>query len=540
MTKVAAMLLVLAASLACLGPARAETADLNATLDQMLKSARAAVTQPCAADTDRLRVGIRQEYPRFGLDTGGELSGFEIDIARSIAARLGVAVQFMVVTPANRISALGEDRVDLVLATMGHTTQRDGQARFIRPHYYASQTVIVGPKSVPASDWQSLSGATVCVPIGSSSNTVLIGHNIRLLLFDTPDHLLEALRQSACQLAAHDDSFFADSLAQPAFAAQYEKKLSFSTLPWGMAVAKDGTLAFARVLSLLSQIDHRDGVFLDLAKKNKIGTDFLVEQQTVWNRPDCDRPAGNEDSSCLLPPTDSSLARLDIAADVERFQAWVQQRFGLQISLPMLQTVVALHLFEDGLVYTVILMVGAMACTLAMAVFFAATLRSDSRVLRAVVRGLTLVMQCSPIVLLLFVGYTVATGLVQYSLTVAIVTSVIVLGLFNGSHAGRAIAEADSELRRERHGVEPGFMLLASRSSVQVTSFLINASKGSAAASMIGTPELLGAMTDISSFSSERITLYSLLLVLYLGLVLVVIALCNMARRYLVRLEHAA
>lgn len=206
----------------------------------------------------------------------------------------------------------------------------------------------------------------------------------------------------------------------------------------------------------------------------------------------------------------------------------------------MLQTVVALHLFLDGLLYTVVLVLGAMASTLGLAVLIARMLRSDNGATRAATASLTLVIQSSPIVLLLFVGYTVATGLTQYSLWVAIVASVAVLGLFNGSHAGRAIAEVYTDLLRERRGVAPPLTLLASRSSGQVTSFLINASKGSAAASMIGTPELLSAMTDISSFSNERITLYSILLVLYLGLVLLVITGCNLTRRFLVRLEHAA
>lgn len=518
------------------------------SIDQVIAQARQASTLPCNSNAKKLqeilcsgqlRVGIRNDYPSFGTMPDGQPTGYEPDIARFLAERLGVGLQFIVVTPATRIAAIGENRVDLVIATMGHTTQRDGQARFIQPHYYASQTLIVGPKALAVSGWPSLSGATVCVPIGAFSNTVLIGHGVRLLLFNKPEQLLDALRQSACQFIAHDDSFFANLLAQPEFAAQYDRKLSFATLPWGMAVGQGtNTLELGRILSELSQVALRDGTFLRLAEKNGVATEFLHEQQAVWNRLDCNRAAGAEDAGCVLPPTESSLKRLEIAEDVERFQTWIQDQLGLHIQLPMLQTVVALNLFLDGLLYTIVLVLGAMICTLLVAVGLAVLLRSQHPTLRRLTAGLMVIMQSSPIVLLLFVGYTVATALTQYSLTVAIIASVIVLGLFNGSHAGRAIAETYAELLREREGLPPSSLLLASRASGQVTSFLINASKGSAAASMIGTPELLGAMTDISSFSSERITLYSLLLLLYLGLVLVIITLCGMVRRYLVRLEH--
>ena len=68
-------------------------------------------------------------------------------MAKAIAEKLGVTAEFIKVTPANRISLLAEDRIDLVIATMGHNTQRDSQARFIRPHYYQSESIIVGPKN---------------------------------------------------------------------------------------------------------------------------------------------------------------------------------------------------------------------------------------------------------------------------------------------------------------------------------------------------------------------------------------------------------
>jgi polar amino acid transport system substrate-binding protein len=183
---------------------------------------------------------------------------------------------------------------------------------------------------------------------------------------------------------------------------------------------------------------------------------------------------------------------------------------------------------------------GAIACTTAVAFAFGAVLWSRNRIAATFVRWLVLFFRSSPIVLLLFVGFTAATVVTQYSLAVALIVAIITLGLFNGSYAAQAVADVRAELVREREGVPPRFRLLASRAATPLTGFLINASKGSAAASMIGAPELLSATTDISSFSSERLSLYSLLLVLYLALVLLVIGLCKVLRRVLLRLEHAA
>ena len=56
-------------------------------------------------------------------------------------------------------------------------------------------------------------------------------------------------------------------------------------------------------------------------------------------------------------------------------------------------------------------------------------------------------------------------------------------------------------------------------------------------ASFIGAPELLSALTDITSFSSGRVTTYCVLLVFYMAVVMGVVWLCNRLRSFL---EHNA
>ena len=522
-------------------PSAVPPVDADTLVTGLLHTAAAA---PCTPDADslvrvlcagRLRVGVRSDYARFGIAQDGQFTGYEPELARRIAARLGLAVAFVPVTAATRISALGEDKVDLVIATMGHTAQRDTQVTFIRPHYYASDTVVVGARPLAVAGWEGLAGNTVCVTLGASSNQDLVAHNVRLLLFDTPRRLLEELERGACPLIAQDDSLLAASFADPAFARRYDTKFEFDTLPWGMAVPLHDSAGLARVLSLLSQQFHRDGTFLSLARQAGIGLGFLERQQVVWRGADCRSGPVAANPACLLPPQDSSLARLAYADKAERLEAWVHDRTGLVISLPMFKTVVAFQLFVNGLISTVILIAGAMAFTTGFAILFGAAIWSRHRVLAPAVHTLTVLLRSSPIVLLLFVGFTVATALASYSLGMALAVAMVVLGLFNGSYAAQSIVEIRESLRHECHGEPPGWRLLAARSAVQMTSFLVNATKGSAAASMIGAPELLGALTDISSISSERVTLYSLLMLCYLLLVLLVMALCAGLRRWLER-----
>ncbi|MBS0521620.1 MAG: transporter substrate-binding domain-containing protein, partial [Proteobacteria bacterium] len=254
------------AVLACLlaSPVLAQDAQSpDARLAHLLEAARQASPAECAApDTDRLvrifcaghiRIGIRDYYPLFAMRTGNVREGYEVDVAHALAAKLGVEAEFLRVNAATRIPLLAEDRIDLIIATMGHNTQRDSQVRFIRPHYYQSETILVGPKTVAVTGWEDIPGRTVCVTIGNGSNADLVAHDARLLLFDEAGVLPDRLFDGTCRLAAQDDSFFADAFTHPAFAARFGVKFGFAQVPWGMAVARDNSDELATALDLVSQ-----------------------------------------------------------------------------------------------------------------------------------------------------------------------------------------------------------------------------------------------------------------------------------------------
>jgi ABC-type amino acid transport substrate-binding protein/ABC-type amino acid transport system permease subunit len=523
-----------------------ETPD--AALARLLATARGG----CGPGTDRLsrvvcshrlRIGVRDFYPLFAMREGevkdGEArDGYEIDVARVIGERLGVEVVFSRVNAATRIALLAEDRIDLVIATMGHNTQRDTQVRFIRPHYFRSETIVVGPQSLPVSSWLDIPGRTVCATIGNGSNAELVTHDARLMLFDEAGVLPDRLRSQTCLLAAQDDSFFASYFTDPAFAAAFSRKFGFAQVPWGMAVQRSGSDQLARALDLLSQILHRDGVFLALARKNHIGTGFLKEQHAVWQRLDCNTATGASNAACVLPALNAELRPTSFARRVTDLESWLEAHADIEILLPMLKTEAAWSMFKSGLLNSLILIGGALGATFAFALLLGAAQGSRHAVLQVPARALTIVLQSTPIVLTLVIAATIARSLFAFSDEVALGAAAVALGLVNGCNAGQAIAEAIASLRVEQQAHSAGvplFRRAVARSSPQLVSFLVNAAKGTPIASFIGAPELLSALTDITSFSTGRVTTYWLLLIFYVVVVMIVVRLCVALRRYLER-----
>ena len=544
---------LLSCALAVAPPASAQGGSPDAELRGVLDAARAAcpLAPGAAPAADRLtrilcdnkiRIGLRDYYPLFATHENGQRQGFEVDVAHAIAAKLGVEPDFTRVNAANRIVLVAEGRIDLTIATMGHNTQRDGQVRFIRPHYYQSETILVGPRALKVASWADVRERTVCATVGNGSNADLVAHKARLMLFDEAGVLPEHLRSETCTLAAQDDSFFAAYFADPAFAAAFVPKFGFAQVPWGMAVAHTGSDRLAHALDLISQIFHRDGVFLEFARKHKVATAFLERQQAVWNRPDCNTATGATNGACILPALDTELEPTTFARPVAAFEKWVKANLGVELVLPMLKTAPAWSLFRTGVATSLLLIAGALSATLVLALVLGAVQGSRSWLLHGAARALTVVLQSSPIVLTLVIASALSHALFPASAATAIGAAIVALGLTNGANAGQAIGEAMATLRAEPAtrglGEAALFSRALGRSGSQIVAFLINAAKGTPTASFIGAPELLTALTDITSFSSGRITTYWLLLIFYILVVMAVVWFCDRLRLRLER-SHA-
>jgi polar amino acid transport system substrate-binding protein len=495
-------------------------------------SANAAVQQQTAC-TPSFRVGVLNNNPPYSQLSNATWQGFEIELSQLLATRLGLAVQFVPVTPANRIAYLGERRIDLAVAAIGHTTLRDAEALFIRPHYYQTQTVVIGRTEIELDSINQIRGRAICVSLGSSSNAELSEHGARLILFDNSNRLLEALRSGACSLAAQEESFFAVHWQTPSFAAALDVKFGFSPLNWGMAVARTGNEALAEKLGLALRQLHASGELQALAKKHGVDSPFFKTQAAVWTDARCNKTAFNVGWPCELPPIDTQLAPTSFVGTVIAIEQAVQARLGLKLTLAMFKTEVAFTLFLTGLAFSIALVFGTILSTLLCAAAFATALGSRLLILRWPAQLILWVMQSTPLVLLMILAGVLLTAAGDVTASAAFVAACLVIGLTGGSNAGQAWVEA-----RAQSAVGDWRRTLR-KAAPQLLAFVASSTRGSPVAALIGVPELLSALTDIASFSSERVTTYSFLLLFYLLMVNGVIYLFKAAVRRILKAAHA-
>ncbi|TCT00489.1 extracellular solute-binding protein (family 3) [Aquabacter spiritensis] len=82
-----------------------------------------------------IRIAVPQDFAPFG-SVGPDLQprGYDIDMANYIGKQLGVKVQLVPVTSANRIAYLQTHKVDLVISSLGKNPEREKVIDFSIPY----------------------------------------------------------------------------------------------------------------------------------------------------------------------------------------------------------------------------------------------------------------------------------------------------------------------------------------------------------------------------------------------------------------------
>lgn len=138
-----------AAALLATGAARAQAA-----LDDILKA-------------KEIKIAIPTDFPPYGfVGTDLKPQGLDVEMANYIAAKLGVKVELLPVTTANRIPYLQTKKADLVISTLGKNAEREKVIDFTAA-YSPFFIAVFAPKTVAVKSPADLAGKSISVTRGS-------------------------------------------------------------------------------------------------------------------------------------------------------------------------------------------------------------------------------------------------------------------------------------------------------------------------------------------------------------------------------------
>ena len=183
---------------------RARRTVVLVALSLLMALSAAPLVPPAAAQTvdeiikrGKVIVGVNTTTPIFGLvGSDGQPEGYDPDVARLVGKYLGVQVEFVPVTGANRLPFLLTNRVDMVIALFGITPERAQQIWFSMP-YATEAATLVAPASRAVKTVDDLAGLRVGVPRGAMQDLILTpqaaAKKINLMRFDDEATALQAL-----------------------------------------------------------------------------------------------------------------------------------------------------------------------------------------------------------------------------------------------------------------------------------------------------------------------------------------------------------
>ncbi|MFN9505618.1 MAG: transporter substrate-binding domain-containing protein, partial [Rubrivivax sp.] len=114
-----------------------------------------------------INIAVPTDFPPYGfVTTDLKPQGLDVDMANYIGAKLGVKVELVPVTSANRIPYLQTKKADLVISTLGKNAEREKVIDFTAAYSPFFQAVFAA-KSLPIKGWADLAGKTVGVTRGA-------------------------------------------------------------------------------------------------------------------------------------------------------------------------------------------------------------------------------------------------------------------------------------------------------------------------------------------------------------------------------------
>lgn len=204
-------------------------------------------------DDGSVTIGVKEDQPGLGyLDAAtGERSGFDVEIARWMAASLGVSadkINYKLVDSANREQALANGDVDLYVGTYSITDERKKMVGFVGPYFVTGQGVLV-KKDSSATSIDDLKGKTICSATGSTplQNIQKNYKSIKAVGMDKYSACVDALKSGSVDAVTTDEAILIG------FASEDPDNLKvvgkpFTTERYGIGIQK-GDSALCKALS---------------------------------------------------------------------------------------------------------------------------------------------------------------------------------------------------------------------------------------------------------------------------------------------------
>ncbi len=236
----------------------------------------------CGADeTGKIRIGIKFDQPGLGFKKSGTYVGFDVDVAKYIAKKLGYSEDQIIWKEApskQREAMIQNGDVDMILATYSITDERKKAVSFAGPYFVAGQDLLVRKDDNSINGPEDLNGKRLCSATGSTSAATVKEK------FASEVQLMEQPGYAECATALFSgivDAVTTDDIILAGLASASRGKLKvvgkpFTQEHYGVGIKKGDTQLATKINNAIVDM-IQDGSWENAISDNTKGTNYTPD-----------------------------------------------------------------------------------------------------------------------------------------------------------------------------------------------------------------------------------------------------------------------
>jgi polar amino acid transport system substrate-binding protein len=215
-----------------------------------------------------IKIAVPTDYPPYGsVDKNMTPQGLDVEMAQLIASKLGVKVELVPVTSANRIAYLQTHKADLVISTLGKNAEREKVIDFSAAYAPFFQAVYAS-KKLDIKSFADMGGKSVAVTRGAMEDQELAKvapATLDYKRFEDNNATIAAFVAGQTQTLATSAAVAGDMMQKnPQLGAEY--KLLLKDSPCFVGIAKGEEPLKTKVNEIIATA-RKDGTLDAMAKK---------------------------------------------------------------------------------------------------------------------------------------------------------------------------------------------------------------------------------------------------------------------------------
>jgi cystine transport system substrate-binding protein len=157
------------------------------------------------------KIGTEGTYAPFTFhDASGQLTGFDVDIGRAIAERLGVKAQFVEGKWDGLIAGLDAKRYDAVINQVGITDARRAKYDFSDPYISSAAVLIVRDDNTSIKSFDDLKGKKSANTLTSNFGKLAQQHGAEVIAVQGFNEAIDLLTSGRVEATVNDNLSFLD------------------------------------------------------------------------------------------------------------------------------------------------------------------------------------------------------------------------------------------------------------------------------------------------------------------------------------------